>query len=54
MDRIRTLCRGQNREATRRILAAYYLGIADALKSPSRLPKVDTRQLPDFLKRQAE
>lgn len=48
------LCRGQDREARRRILAAYYLGAADALKTPPGLPKIDTRQLPDFLKRQAE
>ncbi len=54
MDRIRMLCRGQDREARRRILVAYYMGTADALKTLPWLPKIDPRQLPDFLKKQAE
>jgi len=32
MDRIRMLCEGQNREARRRILAAYYLGAVDGFR----------------------
>lgn len=54
MDAIRKLCEGQNRQTRQRILAAYYLGAAAALKSPPRLPKIDTRRTPIFLKRQAD
>ena len=36
MDRIRILCRDQDRETRRRILAAYYLGAVVALKSPPK------------------
>jgi len=41
MDGIRMLCEGQNREARRRIMAAYYLGAADGLKVPRGTPKTD-------------
>ena len=54
MDPIRTLCDGQNRQARRRILAAYYIGAAAALKSPPALPKTDTGHTLMFLQNQAE
>ena len=54
MDTIKLLCRGQTRDARRRILAAYYLGAAAALRSPPARPTIDTRRLPAFLKHQAD
>ena len=54
MDTIKTLCDGQTAATRRRILAAYYMGAADGLKSHPRRPKIDTRQIPAFLKRQAD
>lgn len=51
MDVIRRLCEGQDSDTKRIIMAAYYRGVAEALKSG---PKIDTRQLPAFLKHQAD
>jgi len=50
MDTIRTLCEGQDAATRRRILAAYYTGAADAVKSPPKRQK----DLPAMLRNQAD
>lgn len=50
MDTIKKLCQGQNAVTRRRILAAYYTGVADAIKSPPKRQK----DLPAMLRNQAD
>ena len=50
MNTIKTLCDGQSRATRRRILAAYYRGVADALKVPRGTLKTDI----PLLRKQAE
>ena len=45
MDTIKTLCQGQDAATRRRILAAYYRGISDALKARGTALKRDVALL---------